>query len=120
MEAARWFISGSQRQEASSQLKQDCDAFGVVTRKPVENNAVFVVDVDNREVWELFLGLAGDWRIGPSGAMGIGKAAMKSLFQLRGINKRRWPELSALLQAMELEAMDEISQQRNKTVKRRT
>lgn len=119
MEAARWFISGSQRQEANGQLKQDCDAFGIVTRQPLATLAVFVVDVDNQEPWELFLGLAGDWRIGPSGAMGIGKTAMKALFQLKGIPKQRWPELSVLLQAMELEALDEISQQRNKTVKRK-
>lgn len=120
MEAARWFISGPQRQEANRQLKQDCEAFGVMTRKPVTDKTVFDVDVDNQEVWELFLGLSGDWRIGPSGAMGIGKVAIKSLFQLKGIRKRRWPELTDLLQAMEMAALDEIRQQREQTAKRRT
>lgn len=109
MEAARWFISGSQRQEASQKLQQDCALFRIIPRTPAAATKVFDVDVENAEVWDLFLGLAGDWRIGPNGAMGIGKAAMKSLFQLQGIRKKRWPELTNLLQMMEREALDEIN-----------
>lgn len=108
MEAARWFISGSQRQEASRKLQQDCDAFGVMSREPVSGKAIFDVDAENAEAWDLFLGLSGDWRIGPSGAMGIGKTAMKSLFELRGIHRKRWPTLSVMLTAMEREALSEI------------
>lgn len=117
MEAARWFISGSQRQEASRQLNQDCDAFGIAIRKPAAEKAVFEVDAENAVVWDLFLGLSGDWRIGPSGAMGIGKTAMKSLFELRGIHRERWPDLSAALAAMEREALSEIDAMNSKATR---
>ena len=67
---------------------------------------------ENRPVWELWLAVQTQWRVGMAGATGLDYSAVAAVMHLQGVPRKERPELLALLRVLEGEALEYWAQQR--------
>jgi hypothetical protein len=87
-------------------LTEALAAVGLVAEEPLDLDEDFYLWPDCVPAFNFWSVIQTQWQVGANGAFGLDYPGVRTCMEMRGIPKKERQELFALVQAMELAALD--------------